>query len=75
MPYMIIYKSSSQWQGSELEAGDTGQQYATRAEAEADKAKIEASPNNDIMQAAIEAQGVEGWLEIVESNTETEDAV
>ncbi len=73
MPYMIIYKSCSQWQGSELEAGDTGQQYATKAEAEKAKAEIEAAPNNDIMTAAIEAQGVEGWLEIVDSDTETED--
>jgi len=66
MPYRLVYMSRSLWQESELESGDTGDIFETKDEAEALKAQIEANPNNDIMNAAIEAQGVEGWLQIVE---------
>ncbi|MDE2106689.1 MAG: hypothetical protein KGL39_56255 [Patescibacteria group bacterium] len=66
MPYRIVYKSCSQWQGTELEGGDTGEEYETKEEAEAAMQDILDKPDNDIMQAAIEAQGVEGWLEIQE---------
>lgn len=66
MPFKVVYMSCSQWPGTELDSGDTGILHETKEEAQAEAKAIENNPNNDIMNAAIEAQGVEGWLEIVE---------
>lgn len=70
--YVILYKSRSQWQGSELENGDTGEFFATKEEADAKKAQLEADPEHckGVHDAAVEAQGVEGWLEVVEAQDE-----
>jgi hypothetical protein len=64
--YRIVYKSCTQWNGTEQESGDTGEVYETKDIAEAKKKELELQDKGDIMQAAIEAQGCEGWLEIQE---------
>lgn len=68
MPYKVMFMSRTQWNGTELDSGDSGQEFATKEEAEAEKARLEADEEmqKDLFQAACEAQGLEHWLEVQE---------
>lgn len=69
MGYRIVWKSCSQWVGTELTTHDGDDEYETREQAEA--ALAEMNNDTDLMYevhaAAIESQGVEGWLKIEEA--------
>ena len=68
MPYKIIYKSCTQWQGTECEDGDTDETYETLAEAQAKKEELESNDKHQLsmFQHAAESQGLECWMEIQE---------
>lgn len=69
MSYRIKWMSGSTWQGSTLVTHDGDEEYATREEAVAAMAEMMKDDDlmKDVFDAAIEAQSVEGWLEIAES--------
>jgi hypothetical protein len=68
MGFKINWKSISQWAGTEKVEHEGEEIYETREEAEAARAAME--EDRDLMQevfhAAVEGQGVEGWLEVEE---------
>ena len=70
MSFKIKWMSRSQWVGSEIETYVEEDEFETREEAEAALKKLEEDGKfmDDVYQAAIEAQGVNGWLEVKEDN-------
>ena len=68
MPFRINWKSTSQWSGTERTEHEGNDEYETLAEAEAarDEMQKDEALMDDVHLAAIEGQGVEGWLEIEE---------
>lgn len=69
MAFKIRWMSSSQWQGTETETHDGDDEYETRDEAEAalKKMQMDSGLMQEVHDAAVEAQGVDSWLEISES--------
>ena len=66
MGYRISWKSASTWAGTTQTEYEGDKVFETREEAEAARAEMEKDDAimQDVMQAAIEGQGVEGWLEV-----------
>ena len=68
MTFKIVWKSCSQWVGTECETNVEDEIFATREAAEKRLAELELDGGymTEVQDAAIEAQGVEGWIEIEE---------
>jgi len=65
--YRIDWKSCSQWAGTERTMDEGEELYLTKEEAEAalEEFRNDADLQMDLHHAAVEDQGVEGWMEVV----------
>jgi hypothetical protein len=72
MAFKIVWKSASQWQGTETETNSEDLVFETREEAEAKLKELEADQAYmaEVWSAACDAQGVEGWIEIQDEDEE-----
>lgn len=70
MPYRIDWLSTSQWAGTQHTEVEGEDIFETKEEAEAALAKMQSDSKlmSDVHEAAVQGQGVEGWLEVVEAN-------
>lgn len=70
--YRIDWKSCSQWSGTERTMEEGDELYDTREDAEAAMAGFEQDSDiqDQLWNAAVEDQGVEGWMEIAETDDE-----
>jgi hypothetical protein len=70
--YRIDWKSTSSWAGTKQTEHEGDDLFDSKEEAEAALAELEKDDDymRDVQSAAIEGQGVEGWLEVVEAEDE-----
>jgi hypothetical protein len=68
MKYRIDWKSTSAWAGTERTEEEGDELYDTKEDAEAALVAFEQDGNymNEVQNAAVEGQGVEGFLSIEE---------
>lgn len=68
MGFRINWKSCSQWQGTKQTEQEGEEVFETREEAEAALAELEKDSEymSEVHSAAIQGQGVEGWIEVEE---------
>lgn len=68
MAYRIDWKSTSAWAGTERTEVEGDETYETLEEAKAALADLEKDGDymDEVHETAVQGQGVEGWLKIVE---------